>query len=194
MDGQIMATLAQYLYSISYSDKPQDEETEHFKEFRDNLLKMPDMSVEKLDSEISIESKVSRHKEVVTTPGTVYRRSHSLIRKKLKEGTKLSNIVRFLLAEVYKHSQDLGEITDEELVSEWKAKIDPLVKTLSVQDRFNTLLGIFTKILTLPEKGKTMQNYLGANDEKSEVEIEDETDELDENTFRKPNYYRFSKF
>ena len=87
-----MATLAQYLYSISYSDKPQDEETEHFKEFRDNLLKMPDMSVEKLDSEISIESKVSRHKEVVTTPGTVYRRSHSLIRKKLKEGTKLSNI------------------------------------------------------------------------------------------------------
>ena len=32
-----------------------------------------------------------------------------------------------------------------------------------------------------------MQNYLGANDEKSEVEIEDETDELDENTFRIPN-------
>ena len=182
-----MATLAQYLYSISYPDKPQDEETEHFKEFRDNLLKMPDMSAEKLDSEISIESTVSRHKEAAITTGTVCRRSHSLLRKKLKGGTELSNIQHFLLAEVYKYSQGLGEITDEELVSEWKAKIDPLLKTLSMQQRFNTLLGIFTKILTLSDKGKTMHNYLSVKDKKSEVEIGDEKDELDENTFRIPN-------
>jgi hypothetical protein len=188
-----MATLAQYLYSISYSDKPQNEETEHFKEFRDNLLKMPDMSAEKLDSEILIESQVSRHKEAPITTRTVCRRSHSLLRKKLKDGTKLSNIVHFLLAEIYKHSQDLGEIIDEELVSEWKDKIDPLLETISIQERFNTLSGIFAKILSLPDKGKTMRDYLKVNDKKLELEIEDETDELDENTLRKPNYYRFSK-
>jgi len=190
-----MATLAQYLYSIAHSDKPQDEETEHFKEFRDNLLKMPDMSVEKIDSEILIESQVSHPKKALVSPTTICRRIHSLFRKKLKDGTKLSTIVRFLLAEVYKHSQDLGEITDEELVSEWKATIDPLLKNLLVQDRFNTLSGVFEKILTLPVKGKTMQNYLKVNEEKLEVEIEDETDELDKNNFRirVPNYYRFSK-
>ena len=182
-----MTTLAQYLYSISYPDKPQDEETEHFKEFRDNLLRMTDMSAEKLDSEISIQSTVSRFKEAAITAKTIFRRAHPLLRRQLKGGTELSNIQRFLLAELYKYSQDLGEITNEELVSEWNSQISPLLKTLSLQERFNTLLSIFDKILSLSDKGKTMQNYLRIRDEKSELEMGDEKDESDENTFRIPN-------
>lgn len=183
-----MTTLAQFWFITAYPDKSHvfDENNEEFEEFRDDLLIMKGMSAEKLDSPISLDKSKVKDKKV--SPGTIYRRSHDAIRSAIIRGKlSLINIQRFLLTELYNYSQQLEEAVDDELVTEWKSQIEPHLKNLDTKSRFETLLGVFAKVLTLSATGKTMQSYLKAG-KKDEVKdnVEETDDSDDDNSFQIP--------
>lgn len=175
-----MITRAQYLYSISYPDYPQDfTDNEHFEEFRDNLLGMRDMTPEKLDLPWENEIKAIPSRPKILSSGAISRKTHNLFRDKLKSGVEVTDIQRFLLNKIYEYSQLLGDI-NQDLVTEWEGKIEPHLKNLTVQQAFKTLLGIFAKIITLSSGGsKTRENYLKVNN-KTQVEEDEDEKDIDE--------------
>ena len=180
-----MTTRAQYLYSISYPDHSQDFiDNEHFEEFRDSLLSMRDMSPEILDALWESKTKTLPTRPKILSSGAISRKTHSLFRDKLKNGIEVSDIQRFLLNKLYEYSQLLGDINPS-LVTEWEAKIEPHLKNLTIQQSFKTLLGIFSKVITLSSGGsKTRENYLKVNN-KTQVE-EDEEEKEDTEDFKIP--------
>lgn len=174
-----MTTLAQSWYITANPDKSHDfEDNEDFEQFRDHLLLINGMSAEKLDAEVA--NTPSKPKAKVTS-GVIYRRSHEAIRGAiLREKLSLVNIQRFLLNELNYYSQLMEEDTDEELVAEWKSQIDSHLKKFDAKTSFETLLGVFAKVLTLSVKGKTMQTYLKAGKKKQEEDDIEETDDSDD--------------
>ena len=176
-----MTTLAQSWYITANPDKSHDfEDNEDFEQFRDHLLLINGMSAEKLDS--LVETDKPKVKEERLSSGTIYRRSHNVIREALRRNKlSLINIQRFLLNKLYYYSQQLEDEVDEELVAKWESQIDLHLKRLDTKSSFETLLGVFAKVLTLSPNGKTMMSYLGAKKKKQEEDIE-ETDDSDDDT------------
>jgi hypothetical protein len=178
-----MTTRAQSWYIDANPDKSHNFiDNEDFEQFRDNLLIVMGMSTEKVDEEVA--SILPAKPKAKVTSGVIYRRSHEAIRSALlREKLSLVNIQRFLLNELNQYSQQMEENTDEELVAEWKSQIDSHLKKFDAKTSFETLLGVFAKVLTLSVKGKTMQTYLKAG-KKNEVKEEDieETDDSSDDT------------
>lgn len=176
-----MTTLAQSWYITANPDKSHDfEDNEDFEQFRDHLLLINGMSAEKLDS--LVETDKPKVKEERLSSGTIYRRSHNVIREALRRNKlSLINIQRFLLSKLYYYSQQLEDEVDEELVAKWESQIDLHLKRLDTKSSFETLLGVFAKVLTLSPNGKTMMSYLGAKKKKQEEDIE-ETDDSNDDT------------
>jgi len=184
-----MTTLAQCIYKTAHPNMSHDfENNEHFEEFRDGLLNVAGMSAEKLDTVMIDIPNSSKPKDDKLTPATIQRRSHNVVRDALnRKKLSLLNIVRFLLNKLYHYSQQLKEEVDEELVQKWETQIDVALKKLDNKSAFETLLGVFAKVLTLSPTGKTMLTYLGAR-KKNEVKEDDieETDDSDNSSFQIP--------
>lgn len=180
-----MTTFAQYIYITANPDKSHDfTDNEDFEQFRDNLLIMQGMSIEKLDLEVSpITSKLKSK----VTSGTIYRRAYNILRRRLKGATQLSDIKRLLLNEISECSKQLEEINDEELITEWNLHIKPLLNQKELLERYKTLDSILTKMNTLSGKGsKTMENFLRATKDIADESTEEESNESDNNSFKIP--------
>lgn len=181
-----MTTFAQYIYITANPDKSHDfEDNEDFEQFRDNLLIMQGMSIDKVDAEIFTPT---TSKPKVVTSGTIYRRAYNVLRRRLKGTTQLSDIKRLLLNEICECSKQLGDIEDDELIIEWNTYIKPLLDQKELVERYKTLDSILTKMNTLSGKGsKTMENFLRATKEEARHEVnEEEADDSDNSSFRIP--------
>ena len=178
-----MTTLAQYIYKTAHPDMSHDfENNEHFEEFRDGLLNVKDMSAEKLDTEMIDISSV-KAKDEKLSPATIHRRLHKVIRDTLKRNKlSLINIQRFLLNKLYYYSQQLEEEIDEELIQKWESQIEVHLNKLDAKSSFETLLGVYAKVLTLSPSGKTMLTYLGVGKKNEASEDIEETDDSNDDT------------
>jgi hypothetical protein len=179
-----MTTLAQFLFISAYPDKSHNfQDNEEFEQFRDNLLLTVGLTPEKVDKDI--ETNTTR-KEERLSEAAICRRSHKVIRRAIvRKKINLLNIQRFLLNKLYELSKDLEEAVDEELESEWELQIQPHLQNKSTLKRFLTLLGVFAKVLTLSEAGKTMVSYLKSGGKDKELSNEfplDESEESDDFT------------
>ena len=169
-----MVTLAQFMFISAYPDKSYESpDNEDFEQFRDVLLSA--IPLEKVDGEYFDKTK----KEEKLSGAAICRRSHKVIRRALeRKKINLLNIQRFLLSRLYEISKDLEEVIDEELENDWSLQIQPHLQGKSSLIRFETLLGVFAKVLTLSEAGKTMVSYLkaGGKELSTENSFEDEAD------------------
>ena len=175
-----MTTLAQFFFITAHPGKSHNfTDNEEFEQFRDSLLS-GGMSAHELDGLVAIDT--PKAKIEVVTSGAIHRRSHTIIRDAIKrEKLSLINIQRFLLNKLYYYSQQLEEELDEELVEEWESRIDLHLKRLDSKSSFETLLGVFAKVLTLSPNGKTMISYLRAG---KKSDVKEESDDSDDTSFK----------
>lgn len=181
-----MTTFAQYIYITANPDKSHDfEDNEDFEQFRDNLLIMQGMSIDKVDAEILTPT---TSKPKVVTSGTIYRRAYNVLRRRLKGTTQLSDIQRLLFNEIFECSQQLGDIEDKALVTDWNTNVKPLLNQKQPFERYKDLSSILTKMGTLSGKGsKTMENFLRATKEEAKHEVDvEEVDDTNDNSFQIP--------
>ena len=178
-----MTTFAQLLYTNANPDKSHNfENNEDFEQFRDEILLLPGMTLEKTDRDI--EAPMSKSKDTKLTSGTIFRRSHTLFRELLINETKISDLQRFLINKLYEISLQLGDIKDAELTLKWNEKLEPHIKRLTVEEQYKVVQSMITKLSTISGKdSKTFQTYLrGTKKEK----IEDVEVEEDDSSFKIP--------
>jgi len=180
-----MTTFAQFLYINANPDKSHDfKDNEDFLQFRDDILLLPGMTLEKVDRDIEASTK---SKDDKLSPATIQRRLHNVVRDALKrKKLSLLNIQRFLLNKLYYYSQQLEEEVDEELIQKWELQIDTYLKKLDAKSSFETLLGVYAKVLTLSPSGKTMLTYLGVGKKNEVKEDIEEIDDSDDSFFQIP--------
>ena len=155
-----MTTFAQLLYINANPDKSHNfENNEDFEQFRDDILLLPGMTLEKTDR--NIEAPISKSKDTKLTSGTIFRRSHNLFRELLIGETNISDLQRFLITKLYKISLQLGDTKDEELTLKWNEKLEPHIKRLTVEEQYKVVQSMITKLSTISGKdSKTFQTYL----------------------------------
>lgn len=179
-----MTTFAQLLYINANPDKSHNfEDNEDFEQFRDEILLLPGMTLEKTDRDI--EAPVSK-KDIKLTSGTIFRRSHTLFRELLTGKTTISNLQRFLITKLYEISLQLGDIKDEELTLKWNEKLEPHIKRLTVEEQYKVVQSMITKLSTISGKdSKTFQTYLRGT-KKESIERGDDEVEEDDSSFKIP--------
>ena len=180
-----MTTFAQLLFINANPDKSHNfDDNEDFEQFRDEILLLPGMTVEKTDRDI--EAPVSKSKDTKLTSGTIFRRSHTLFRKLLIGETTISNLQRFLITKLYEISLQLGDIEDEELTLKWNGQLEPHIKRLTVEERYKVVQSMITKLSTISGKdSKTFQTYLRGTKKESIERVDDEV-EQDDSSFKIP--------
>ena len=164
-----MTTFAQLLYINANPDKSHNfENNEDFEQFRDEILLLPGMTLEKTDR--NIEAPMSKSKDTKLTSGTIFRRSHNLIREELTEGTEISDVQRFLVHKLYEISLRLGDIENTKFQLKWDERIEPHLKKLTSEEEYKCVYSMNTKLSTISGKdSKTFQTYLrGTKKEKKE--------------------------
>lgn len=180
-----MTTFAQLLYINANPDKSHHfENNENFEQFRDEILLLPGMTLEKTDRDI--EAPMSKSKDTKLTSGTIFRKSHSLFRELLIGETKISDLQRFLTTKLYEISLQLGDIKDEELTLKWSEKLEPHIKRLTVEEQYKCVQAMITKLSTISGKdSKTFQTYLRGSKKESIKKVDDEVEE-DGSNFKIP--------
>ena len=180
-----MTTFAQLLYINANPDKSHNfENNEDFEQFRDEILLLPGMTLEKTDRDI--EAPMSKSKDTKLTSGTIFRRSHTLFRELLTGETEISDLQRFLITKLYEISLQLGDIKDEELTLKWNEKLEPHIKKLTVEEQYKVVQSMITKLSTISGKdSKTFQTYLRGTKKESIERVDNEVEE-DNSSFKIP--------
>lgn len=169
-----MTTLAQYIFSLYFPEEALDfTDNEHFLEFRDAQIIDSGISIEKLDAPYQITTPLKPESKGVTV-GTINRRAHNILRKRLKGATQIHEVQRLLLEALHSCSLQLESANDSELVEDWGLQIQPLLEQKQPLEQYEVLVSILTKINTLSGKGsKTMENYLRSTKEVTSLESND---------------------